>query len=121
MPDASAAGEAYRLLQAEARWEPIDQPAAADVRVGIMGMGVLGQDSAEVLKRLGFRVAGWSRSAKVGAGCRNLRRRSAVWRVSRPHGYPRRAATADAETRGILNRNLLASSRAMACSAGRFW
>ncbi len=60
--------EAYRLLQAEARWAPIDQPAATDLRVGIMGMGVLGQDSAEVLKRLGFRVAGWSRSPKAMPG-----------------------------------------------------
>lgn len=60
--------KAYRRQQAERRWQPIDQPAATDVRVGIMGMGVLGQDAAEVLVRLGFRVAGWSRSPKAVAG-----------------------------------------------------
>lgn len=57
--------EAYRRLQQQARWEPISQPAACDVRVGVMGMGVLGEDAAQVLKRLGFRVAGWSRSPKA--------------------------------------------------------
>lgn len=53
---------AYLALQRESRWAPIDQPAAKDIRVGMLGMGVLGRDAAEVLLRLGFRVAGWSRS-----------------------------------------------------------
>ncbi|MGL5446015.1 MAG: 2-hydroxyacid dehydrogenase [Rhabdaerophilum sp.] len=53
--------EAYRLLQRQACWKPIHQPSAREVRVGIMGMGVLGKDAAEVLMRLGFPVAGWSR------------------------------------------------------------
>lgn len=52
---------AYRTFQSEAHWKPIPQPAAHEVRVGIMGMGVLGKDAAEVLMRIGFRVAGWSR------------------------------------------------------------
>jgi len=51
---------AYARQQAARTWKELKQPAAADVRVGIMGMGVLGRDAAEVLVRLGFRVAGWS-------------------------------------------------------------
>jgi glyoxylate/hydroxypyruvate reductase A len=51
----------YDRLQAERRWQELRQPAAADVRVGIMGLGQLGRDAAEVLVRLGFKVAGWSR------------------------------------------------------------
>jgi glyoxylate/hydroxypyruvate reductase A len=51
----------YNAWQAEGRWHELRQPAAGDVRVGIMGMGVLGRDAAEVLVRIGFRVAGWSR------------------------------------------------------------
>lgn len=53
---------AYLAQQQEKHWKPIAQPGAHEVRVGIMGMGVLGRDSAEVLMRLGFQVAGWSRS-----------------------------------------------------------
>lgn len=45
-------------------WDTPDQRAACDVRVGIMGLGELGRDSAEVLVRLGFQVAGWSRSRR---------------------------------------------------------
>ena len=37
---------------------------AGDVRVGLLGLGELGRDSAEVLSRIGFQVAGWSRSAR---------------------------------------------------------
>ncbi|GGG30020.1 2-hydroxyacid dehydrogenase [Chelatococcus composti] len=40
------------------------QPAARDVRVGIMGLGVLGQDAARKLAVMGFDVAGWSRTPK---------------------------------------------------------
>jgi glyoxylate/hydroxypyruvate reductase A len=40
------------------------QPGAHEVRVGIMGLGVLGQDAARKLKLMGFDVAGWSRSPR---------------------------------------------------------
>ena len=53
-----------RASQREKRWEPTYQWAANAVSVGVMGLGTLGADAAEVLKRVGFRVAGWSRSAR---------------------------------------------------------
>lgn len=55
---------AYARQQAAHHWRELRQPVAHDVRVGIMGLGELGRDAAEVLARLGFQVAGWSRSAK---------------------------------------------------------
>ena len=51
----------YDRQQAARIWKELDQPAAREVRVGIMGLGVLGRDSATALRRLGFQVAGWSR------------------------------------------------------------
>jgi glyoxylate/hydroxypyruvate reductase len=39
-------------------------PKASEVRVGLMGFGVLGQDAARKLRTMGFDVAGWSRAAK---------------------------------------------------------
>lgn len=52
----------YLASQRARRWQPLDQPGACDLRVGVMGMGVLGRDCTEVLMRLGFSLAGWSRS-----------------------------------------------------------
>ncbi len=46
-------------------WLEHDQPAASAVSVGVMGLGVLGADAAAVLRRLGFRVTGWSRRPKA--------------------------------------------------------
>jgi glyoxylate/hydroxypyruvate reductase A len=57
-------GPAYRRLQREGRWHEFEQPAAGHVTVGLMGLGVMGQDAAEVLLRLGFQVCGWSRTKK---------------------------------------------------------
>lgn len=55
----------YDFQQYEKLWEDDRfQPAARDVRVGVMGLGVLGQDAAKKLQAIGFDVAGWSRSAK---------------------------------------------------------
>jgi len=52
----------YMRQQRERHWDEIRQPAAKDVRVGVMGLGVLGRDAVEVIARLGFDTAGWSRS-----------------------------------------------------------
>ena len=49
-------------------WLEHGQPPAREVKVGIMGLGVLGRDAAEVLVRLGFRVASWSRTPRTVAG-----------------------------------------------------
>lgn len=54
----------YQQSQRERVWAPKLQWAAGALRVGIMGLGVLGRDAAEVLARIGFDVAGWSQSPK---------------------------------------------------------
>lgn len=51
-------------------WAPKTQWAAGTVRVGIMGLGVLGRDAAQVLARIGFDVAGWSSTPKEVASIR---------------------------------------------------
>ncbi|WP_299567936.1 glyoxylate/hydroxypyruvate reductase A [Enterovirga sp.] len=58
-------GWLYDERQRQGLWrDERDQPAARDVRVGIMGLGVLGQDAARKLAVMGFDVAGWSRSPR---------------------------------------------------------
>jgi glyoxylate/hydroxypyruvate reductase A len=55
----------YLKQQRERQWRELSQPEAKDLTVGVMGLGVLGQDSARKLKIMGFNVIGWSRSRKV--------------------------------------------------------
>jgi len=54
-----------RESQRAKRWAPKLQWAAGAISVGVMGLGTLGADAADALKRLGFRVAGWSRSPRA--------------------------------------------------------
>lgn len=56
---------AYRTAQAAHAWAPIHVPLARERTVGIMGLGQLGLGSARTLLNAGFKVRGWSRSAKA--------------------------------------------------------
>ncbi|MBB4183465.1 glyoxylate/hydroxypyruvate reductase A [Sinorhizobium terangae] len=59
---------AYEALAQKREWRDLIQPEAADVTVGIMGMGVLGQDAARKLATMGFKVVGWSRTKRAMEG-----------------------------------------------------
>lgn len=50
--------------QRHRRWQPKEQWAANALTVGVMGLGTLGLDAAQVLQRLGFNIAGWSARPK---------------------------------------------------------
>jgi glyoxylate/hydroxypyruvate reductase len=57
--------------QAEKIWRSDrDPPTAREVRVGVMGFGVLGQDAARKLQVMNFDVAAWSRTPKQAEGIR---------------------------------------------------
>jgi glyoxylate/hydroxypyruvate reductase len=55
---------AYLAQQRSRVWRELSQPEAKELTVGIIGLGVLGQDSARKLKIMGFDVIGWSRTRK---------------------------------------------------------
>jgi glyoxylate/hydroxypyruvate reductase A len=97
----------YDRQQREKIWfDDRFQPAAREVRVGVMGLGVLGQDAARKLQLMGFDVAGWSRSARQVEGLETF---------SGEEGLDAFLARTDIlvcllpltpDTRGILNRRL---------------
>ena len=55
----------FQADQKARRWDQYYPPAAGETTVGIMGMGVLGQDAARRLKPLGFDLRSWSRTPKA--------------------------------------------------------
>ena len=55
----------YAELQKQGQWKPLDFVDTIDRRVGVMGLGTIGQDTAAKFARLGFPTAGWSRTART--------------------------------------------------------
>ncbi len=53
---------AYRRTQQLRQWKPLPVRTAAECRVGVLGLGTLGQAVLAQLVALGFDVSGWSRS-----------------------------------------------------------
>jgi len=99
----------YERQQRERVWAPdFSEPSAAEVRVGVMGLGELGRSAARKLLTLGFEVAGWSASPKMEPG---------VACFYGPDGLDAMLARTDIlvallpltpATRGILNAGLIA-------------
>lgn len=106
---------AYRHQAAEKIWREIPAVPAHQRRIGILGLGVLGQDAARMLVRFGFDVAGWSRTPKEIEG---------VTCFDGPEGLDQMLARTDIlvcllpltpATRGILNGELFAKLPRGAC------
>jgi glyoxylate/hydroxypyruvate reductase len=58
----------FRELQARKVWHYLPEAAARKVRVGLMGLGVLGQAAARALQPFGYQLRGWSRAPKAVPG-----------------------------------------------------
>ena len=55
----------FRELQMQKAWKYLPEPAAREVRVGLMGTGVLGAAAANALEPFGYQLRGWSRTPKA--------------------------------------------------------
>ena len=54
----------FREMQARKVWKYFPEPAAHEIRVGLMGVGVLGAAAASALKPFGYQLRAWSRTPK---------------------------------------------------------
>ncbi len=54
----------YAKAQRDAHWERLVPRSRAQLRIGVMGLGVLGLRVAAFMRLLGFPVRGWSRTPK---------------------------------------------------------
>jgi glyoxylate/hydroxypyruvate reductase A len=108
----------FRELQTRRTWRYLPEPVAADVRVGILGLGVLGAAAAAALAPFGYPLRGFSLSRKHIAGVASF---AGVGELDAFLGgtdvlvvlLPLTAAT-----RGMINRSLL-RALARGSAAGR--
>jgi glyoxylate/hydroxypyruvate reductase A len=97
-----------RDSQRKKRWQPKYQWSAGALTVGVMGLGTLGADAAEVLVRLGFKVVGWSNSPKTIKGVECFHGKAQFDAFSRRADILVCLLPLTPDTRGILNRELFA-------------
>jgi glyoxylate/hydroxypyruvate reductase len=95
-----------RASQREKRWAPKSQWPASALSVGIMGLGTLGSDAADALRRLGFRVSGWSNSPKQIDGVACFHGKAQLDAFLRQANILVCLLPLTSETRHILNRGL---------------
>jgi glyoxylate/hydroxypyruvate reductase A len=101
---------AYLTQQRSRTWRELSQPEAKQLTVGIMGLGVLGQDSARKLKIMGFDVIGWSRTQKTIDGIETFDAAGLDAFLARTDILVGLLPLTD-ETRGIFNASLFARLR----------
>jgi glyoxylate/hydroxypyruvate reductase A len=68
----------FEREQRATRWRYAFPPQAADRRVGVMGLGVLGSAAAASLAAHGFPVAGWSRETRQLSGIESFAGRAGL-------------------------------------------
>ncbi|GLH81651.1 glyoxylate/hydroxypyruvate reductase A [Bradyrhizobium sp. SSBR45G] len=100
-----------RESQRAKRWAPKYQWPAAAIGVGILGLGTLGIDAAEVLKRIGFQVAGWSRSEKQVQGIETFHGAAQLNTFLARTDILVSLLPLTPDTRGILDRKMFAQLR----------
>jgi glyoxylate/hydroxypyruvate reductase A len=98
-----------RLMQNQLsrNWDSFPQHAASALRVGVMGLGVLGADAASKLAMLGFQVAGWSRSRKQIAGVQSFAGAAELEAFLSRTDVLVCLLPATTDTNGMLNRSLI--------------
>ncbi len=112
---------ALEQQQRDRVWHELIAPTAPSRKVGLLGLGVLGQDSARVLHALKFDLACWSRTPKRVEGVQSFHGAEGLDAFLARTEILVCLLPLTPETEGILNRDLFAKLPRGACliNAGR--
>ena len=99
----------YAASQRARQWKPLDFVDTIHRRVGVMGLGTIGQDTARKFALLGFPTMGWSRTAKSVPGVETFHGRESLARFLGRATILVNVLPLTRETRGLLDRELFAA------------
>lgn len=97
----------YRLQQNDGAWKDLGYRETTDTRVGILGLGLMGEAAARMIAGIGFRVMGWSRSRKDIAGVESFTQEHLADMLAQTDILVNLLPLTDATT-GIINRETIA-------------
>ena len=96
----------YRDQQRRAVWARHFHRDPADIRIGILGMGVMGKRVAQSLRLTGYQVTGWSRTAKTLPGIETVTGEEALLSLAARSDVLVCLLPLTEATRGVLNRDV---------------
>ncbi|QND46117.1 glyoxylate/hydroxypyruvate reductase A (plasmid) [Rhizobium lusitanum] len=99
---------AYARFQRERSWQQLPYRRPEQITVGLLGMGALGEAAAHRLTDAGFKVIGWSRSAKDIEGVETHSGEDGLYAVLRGSDILVCLLPLTSETRALLNAERLA-------------
>jgi len=101
--------EKYAASQRAKTWKPEEFVDSIHRRIGVMGLGTIGQDAAKKLALLGFPTMGWSRTAKTVPGVETFHGREALTKFLGRTNILVNVLPLTRETRGIMDKTLFAA------------
>lgn len=101
--------EKYAASQRAKKWKPEEFIDSIHRRIGVMGLGTIGQDTANKFAALGFPTAGWSRTQKTLPGVETFHGPSGLPKFLGQTNILVNVLPLTRETRGIMDRTLFAA------------
>jgi glyoxylate/hydroxypyruvate reductase A len=101
--------EKYAASQRAKRWKPEEFVDTIHRRIGVMGLGTIGQDTARKFAALGFPTAGWSRTQKTLPGVETFHGPDGLATFLGRTDILVNVLPLTRETRGIMDRTLFAA------------
>jgi glyoxylate/hydroxypyruvate reductase len=99
---------AYRQQQSAQTWQQLPQPLAAERRIGLLGLGQMGEPVARSLQALGFPVHAWGQRPRAETVCPYSWGEDGLQTVLASAAILINLLPLTANTRGILNSRLFA-------------
>lgn len=99
----------YAASQRAKTWKPEEFVDSIHRRIGVMGLGTIGQDAAKKLALLGFPTMGWSRTAKTVPGVETFHGREALPKFLGQANILVNVLPLTRETHGIMDKRLFAA------------
>ena len=99
----------YAASQRAKQWKVEDFVDTIHRRIGILGLGTIGQDTAEKFAALGFPTAGWSRTAKSLPGTKTFHGKDGLTHLLAESDILVNVLPLTRETRGILDAKAFAA------------
>jgi glyoxylate/hydroxypyruvate reductase A len=99
----------YAASQQAKKWKPEEFIDTIHRRIGVLGLGTIGQDTAKKIAALGFPTAGWSRTQKTLPGIETFHSADGLNRLLAQSDILVSVLPLTRETKGILNAKAFAA------------